>query len=214
MISILLADDHEVMRHGIRNLLESRPEYTICGEARDGEEAVQMANERKPDVIVMDISMPKMDGLAAARSIRSSLPGAKILFFTMHDTDSLVRDVLHAGASGYILKSDAPKHLVSAIEAISQEQLYFSGSVSRSFASAAVAEPGSEAAPADDQLTPREREIVAMLASGKRSKEVAGKLFISVHTVESHRRTIFRKLEINSLAELILYAVRNRLIEP
>jgi len=216
MITVLLADDHDVMRQGIRSLLESHPKFKVCDEAKNGQEAIDKAIRHRPDVAVLDISMPKMSGLEAARQIRRQLPGTQILIFSVHDMDSLVRDVLDAGAHGYILKTDASTHLIAAVEAISQHNLYFSAGVSKFVIDSLVnsAESEEEDLNFETRLTPRETEVVRLLAQGKSNKEVATNLFISVRTVETHRRTIFYKLEINSIAELVRYAIRHRLIKP
>lgn len=215
MISVLLADDHDLMRQGVRSLLEAHANFQVCDEASNGREAVDKAIEHQPDVAVLDISMPKMSGLEAAREIHSHLPETQILIFTVHDTDELVRDVLNAGAHGYILKTDAAAHLVAAVEAVARNNLYFSAGVSK-FVMESLANSGDkpEFDPLPDSLTTREKDIVRLLALGKSNKEVATDLFISVRTVETHRRTIFRKLEINSVAELVMYAIRHRLARP
>ena len=215
MISVLLADDHDVIRKGVRALLESHANFKVCDEAKNGEEAVDKAARLHPNVAVLDISMPKMNGLEAARQIRLQSPDTQVLIFTVHDTDTIVRDVLNAGAHGYILKTDASTHLIAAVEAIANQNLYFSSGISQfvinSLASAAEWE--EEEPISDSPLTARETEIVQLLAQGKSNKEVATNLFISVRTVETHRRTIFQKLKINAFADLVRYAIRHRLIK-
>jgi len=215
MISILLADDHDLMRQGIRTLLEMQHNFEICAEARDGVEAVEKAIENRPDVVVLDVSMPKMNGLDAARQIRAQLPDTRILIFTVHDTNEMVREMLVAGAHGYILKSDASTHLAAAIEAVSQSDLYFSSGISNVVMDSMMNSgdwKGDEMS--DPPLTAREIDIVKLLAQGKSNKEIATALFISVRTVETHRRTIHRKLGFNSLAELVRYAIRHHLVRP
>jgi DNA-binding NarL/FixJ family response regulator len=215
MISILLADDHDLMRQGVRALLESHANFEICGEAKNGQEAVDKAIVLRPNVAVLDISMPEMSGLDAARQIRSQVPETQILIFTVHDTDSLVRDVLDAGAQVYILKTDAADHLIAAVEAIARHDLYFSAGISKFVIDSLIKSPENESGPPPElPLTVRETEIVRLLAHGASNKEVAGSLFISVRTVETHRRTILRKLEITSVAELVRYAIRCRLVKP
>ena len=216
MISVLLADDHDVIRQGIRALLESHDGFQICDEAKNGEEAVDKAVKHHPNVAVLDISMPKMGGLEATRKIRQQSPETQVLIFSVHDTDSIVRDVLDAGAHGYILKTDAANHLIAAVEAIAKQNLYFSAGVSKFVLDSLVSstewrkyEPEYES-----PLTTRETEIVRLLAQGKSNKEVANGLYISVRTVETHRRTIFQKLKINAVAELVRYAIRHGLIRP
>jgi DNA-binding NarL/FixJ family response regulator len=195
MVRILLADDHDVVRRGLRDQLNSHESWEVCGEAADGREAVKLALKLKPDVVVLDLSMPELNGLEATRQIRRELPHTEVLIFTMHETEQLIREVLSAGARGYVLKSDAGRHLTSAVEALSHHKPFFTaGSVFRT-------------------LTDREREIVQMLAEGKSNKEIATKLSISVKTVETHRATVMRKLDINSIVELVHYAIRNQLVE-
>jgi len=218
MIRILIADDHDLMRMGLRSLIEAQPDLDVCGEAVNGEDALEKVMSLRPDIIVLDVSMPGIDGREVARRIRAEAPETQILFFTVHDSGALVQSILEVGASGYILKSDAPAYLVEAIRAISQKNLYFSSGISKFVLARHEAQSdGSQLTNGDireDNLTPREREITGLLALGKSNKEVAKNLFISVRTVETHRRTIFRKLEINSLAELVLYAIRTKLIKP
>jgi len=215
MIKVLLADDHDLMRQGIRALLETHPNISICAEATNGAEAVEKAVEYKPDVVVLDVTMPKMSGLDAARMIRDKVPGTQIVMFTVHDTTEMVREILEAGAHGYILKSDASTQLAAAIEAVAKKDLYFSAGVSgvvmdsitRSF-------DNNPRTFVDVPLTPRETDVVKMLANGKSNKEIARSLFISVRTVETHRRTIHRKLKITSLADLVRFAIRHDLVRP
>jgi DNA-binding NarL/FixJ family response regulator len=216
MISTLIADDHDLMRQGIRSLLESHPNIEVCAEAKDGFEAVERAVENRPDVVVLDVSMPRMNGLEAAREIRKRLPETQILIFTVHDTDEMVREILDAGAHGYILKSDASSQLAAAVEAVSQRNLYFSSGVSNIVIDSLTTpyEWKDEENHSEIPLTPREIDIVSLLAQGKSNKEIATELFISVRTVETHRRTIHRKLELNSLAELVRYAIRHGLVRP
>lgn len=204
------------MRQGIRSLLESNPNFEICGEARDGSEAVDKAIELRPDVVVLDVSMPGIDGLEAARQIRRHLPNTKVLIFTVDDTAQMVRDMFDAGAHGYVLKSDASTHLVAAIEAVAQNDLYFSSGISSIVIDSLVnsRDATAETEPRDPCLTARETEIAALLAKGMSNKEIATALFISVRTVETHRRSIHRKLGFQSLAELVRYAVRHRLVLP
>lgn len=214
MIRVLLADDHDLMRQGIRALLDARPNIEICGEAVDGEMAIQKAEELLPDVVVLDVTMPKMNGLEAARQIRKKLPNVRVVMFTVHDTGEMVREILDAGAHAYILKSDASSQLAAAIEAAAQKDLYFSSGVSEIVMDSLMNsyEPKQDEDHSDIPLTDREIDIVRHLANGKSNKEIATDLFISVRTVETHRRTIHKKLGINSLAELVRYAVRHHLI--
>ncbi len=211
---IFIADDHEVVRKGLMSLLEAQPDWEVCGEAADGREAVEKASESKPDVVILDIGMPSLNGLEATRQILKMNPTAKILILTLHDSDSVVREVLNAGARGFLLKSDAARDLVAAVEALRRDKTYFTSKV------AAMVLEGylkGGAAPSPTQigrnrLTPREREIVQLLAEGKSTKEVAVALGLSVKTAETHRSNIMRKLQIHSVSDLVLYAVRNNIV--
>ena len=211
---ILLADDHDIVRRGLRDQLTTREGWEVCGEATNGREAVAMALKLKPDVVVLDLSMPELNGLEATRQIRRELPRTEVLIFTMHETEQLIREVLAAGARGYVLKSDAGRQLTSAVEALSHHKPFFTAKVSEALLDAFLK---SNVAPDEGSvfrtLTDREREIVQMLAEGKSNKESASQLSISVKTVETHRATVMRKLEINSIVELVHYAIRNQLVE-
>src|SRR5258705_2828071 len=201
MLRILLADDHAVVRRGLREQLSQHAGWEVCGEASNGREAVKMALELTPDVVVLDLSMPELNGLEATRQIRRELPQTEVLIFTMHDTEHLICEVLAAGARGYVLKSDAGRHLTSAVEALSHHKPFFTAKVSEALLDAFLK---SNAKPDEGSvfrtLTNREREIVQMLAEGESNKEIANKLSISVKTVETHRAAVMRKLEINSIA--------------
>ena len=214
MVRILLADDHDIVRRGLREQLSQREGWEICGEAANGREAVRMASKLEPDVAVIDLSMPELNGLEATRQIRRDLPNTEVLIFTMHETEQLIREVLSAGARGYVLKSDAGLHLTSAVEALANGKPFFTSKVSEALLDAFLK---SSAKPDEGSvfrtLTEREREIVQMLAEGKSNKEIANKLSISVKTVETHRATVMRKLDINSIVELVHYAIRNQLVE-
>jgi DNA-binding NarL/FixJ family response regulator len=214
MVNILLADDHDVVRRGLRDMLNAREGWKVCGEASNGRDAVKMALRLKPEVVVMDLSMPELNGLEATRQIRHELPRTEVLIFTMHETEQLIREVLAAGARGYVLKSDAGRHLVTAVEALSHHKPFFTARVSEALLNAYL----KSAAKPDEgsvfrTLTAREREIVQMLAEGRSNKEIASNLSISVKTVETHRATVMRKLDINSIVELVHYAIRNQLVE-
>jgi DNA-binding NarL/FixJ family response regulator len=216
MIRILLADDHDLMRQGIRSMLESHPNLEVCAEAKDGIEASEKALEYRPDVVILDVTMPKMNGLEASRRITKQLPETQVLIFTIHDNEDMIRETLDAGAHGYVLKSEAPTHLAAAVEAVAQRDLYFSSGVSNFVIDSLVksGSGGMEDSIQEIPLTAREVEVLRLLARGNSNKEIATALFISVRTVETHRRTIHRKLKLNSVAELVRYAIRLRLIRP
>jgi DNA-binding NarL/FixJ family response regulator len=210
-VRILLADDHEIVRRGLRALLEERPGWQVCSEVSTGHEAVQAAIELRPDVIVLDLTLPDLSGLEATRQILSGYEEAEILIFTMHEGEQIIRDVLIAGARGYVLKSDAGRFLVNAVEALADHHPYFSGSVAATVLGGFVGNGRAETVTAR-ALTGREREIVQLLAEGKNNKEIASRLSLSVKTVESHRSAVMHKLGLKSFADLVRYAIRNGLI--
>lgn len=216
MLRILIADDHEVARRGIRALLESHPGWEVCGEARDGRETVEMATALKPDLILLDIGMPNLNGLEATRQILATSPEAVILILTMHDTDHVVREVLRAGARGFLLKSDAGRDLVAAVEALQRQRTFFTTRVSQMVLDGYLDREPRESGAVDDSgevLTTREREVIQLLAEGKTSKEVAVTLNLSVKTAETHRTNLMRKLDLHSVADLTRYAVRNGIVQ-
>jgi len=211
-LRLLIADDHAVVRAGLRTLLESRKGWQVCAEAADGRDAVEKATKLKPDVIILDIGMPLLNGVEAARRIHKALPQSEILILTMHESDELVQQVVEAGARGYILKDEADRILHAAIDALRQHKPYFSTRVAE-VADAVDANDDSDSARANrSRLTPREREILQLLAEGKSNKEVATLLNISVNTAEAHRANIMMKLNFQSLADLVMYAVRNKIV--
>ncbi len=214
-LKILVADDHDIIRRGLKDLLTTKPGWEVCAEAKTGKEAVALAEQLKPQIVVMDISMPDLNGLEAARRIHKALPKTGILILTMHFSDQLVREVVEAGARGYILKSDADRDLVSAVDSISNRRTFFTSRASEMLLGDYSRLPsGAEPKlPSRNRLTAREREIVQLLAEGKSSKEVAVALGISVKTAETHRANIMRKLEIHSVSELVRYAIKNQIIE-
>lgn len=215
MIRILLADDHEIMRRGLRGLLETHEGWQVCGEAANGRQAVELAVELKPEVVVLDLSMPELNGFEAAKQIRSALPETEMLIFTMHESEELIREALSSGVRAVVVKSDVEGHLIAAVESLLRHDVYFSPRVSETLRDAMMRAPEDEtSAPAPDKLTERELEVTRLLAEGRSNKEVATTLSISVRTVETHRATIMRKLEINSIVELVHYAIRHKLINP
>ncbi len=219
MLRILIADDHEVARRGIRALLESHPGWEVCAEAKDGRETVELAATAKPDLILLDIGMPNLNGLEAARQILAASPEVAILILTMHDSDNVVREVLRAGARGFLLKSDAGRDLVAAVEALQLQRTFFTTRVSQmvldGFLDREKRDNSSERDEdiTGDVLTSREREVIQLLAEGKTSKEVAVTLNLSVKTAETHRTNLMRKLGLHSVADLTRYAVRNGIVQ-
>ena len=211
-LRILVADDHEVARKGVRALLEAHPGWEVCGEAADGREAVSSASRLKPDLVLLDIGMPGLNGLDATRQIIASAPQTRVLILTMHDSEQVVREVLAAGALGFLLKSDAGRDLVAAVEALQHRRTFFTTKVAQ-----LVLEGYLRPVTDDDRLyravlTPREREVIQLLAEGKTTKEVATTLNLSVKTAETHRTNLMRKLDLHSVVELTLYAVRNGIV--
>jgi DNA-binding NarL/FixJ family response regulator len=219
MLRILIADDHEVARRGIRALLETREGWQVCGEAKDGREAVEFAASMKPQVILLDIGMPNLNGLEATRQILSTSPEVAILILTMHDSDNVIREVLRAGARGFLLKSDAGRDLLTAVEALQLQRTFFTPRVSQMVLEGFLtrdkdeSEPVTTAETSGDVLTAREREVIQLLAEGKTSKEVATVLNLSVKTAETHRTNLMRKLDLHSVADLTRYAVRNGIVQ-
>jgi DNA-binding NarL/FixJ family response regulator len=218
MLRILIADDHEVARRGIRALLENHAGWEVCAEARDGREAVELAISTRPDVVLLDIGMPNLNGLEAARQISAASADAAILILTMHDSDNMVRDVLRAGARGFLLKSDAGRDLVAAVEALQLRRTFFTRRVSQMVLDGFLdRERRDDAEPIEDLsgevLTAREREVIQLLAEGRTSKEVAVTLNLSVKTAETHRTNLMRKLGLHSVADLTRYAVRNGIVQ-
>jgi DNA-binding NarL/FixJ family response regulator len=196
-------------------LLEAHPGWNICAEAHTGREAVAVAEKLRPDIAIMDISMPGLNGIEAARKIKKVSPNTEMLILSVHQSDQLVREIIEAGAKGYIVKSDSDRNLVAAVEALAVHKPFFTscatelmlGSIRSNVVISDIAKT------VRDRLTPREREIVQLLSEGKSSKEVAVELGISVKTSETHRANIMRKLEIHSVSQLVRYAVRNQIVE-
>jgi DNA-binding NarL/FixJ family response regulator len=215
-LRILVADDHDLMRRGLKVLLESRPGWTICAEAHTGREAVARAEELRPDIVILDITMPELNGVEAARRILKAAPNTEVLVLSVHYSDQLIRDILDAGVRGYIVKSDSDRDLVIAVEALSNHKPFFTPRATELILSNFNNRGSLGQVPEiiGERLTSREREIVQLLSEGKTSKEVASVLGISVKTAETHRANIMRKLEIHSVSELVRYAVRNQIIGP
>ena len=212
-LRILIVDDHAVVRRGIRALLESEQGFTVAGEATNGREAVEMARQLQPEVIVMDLTLPELNGLDAARQILKDAPRIEILVLTMHHSEELARDVLQAGARGYVLKSDADQSLIAAVKSLRDHKPFLSPNVTEFVLDDYLRRnDGSDGALAD--VTTREREIIQLLAEGNSNKEAAATLGISVKTIEAHRANIMRKLRLRSVTELVRYAIRNNIVQP
>lgn len=215
MLRILLADDHSIVRRGLKELLEEHFGWSVCAEAATGREAVEMAVEYRPHVAVLDLSMPELNGLEATRRIRQAVPETEVLVFTMHESEELVREVLAAGARGYLLKSDAADQLVPAVESLAKHKPFFTGRISEVVLEGFLKTASAQAAvSATQRLTSREREIVQLLAEGHSNKQIAKLLDLSIKTVETHRAAVMRKLELNSLPDLVRFAIRNQIIQP
>jgi len=213
MTRILIADDHELIRRGLRQMIERHPDWEVCDEVATGVQALERAPELKPDVMIIDVSMPEMDAVQLTRQIRQRLPNTEVLVFTMHEGEELMCALIAAGARGYVLKSDPTRDMIAAIEALSKHLPYFTGKVSIELRESFVKSiKGDQSRFPSASLSQREREIVQLLAEGKSNKQVAAILGISVKTVETHRATIMHKLEANSIVELVHYAVRNNII--
>ena len=214
-ISILIADDHAVVRRGLRALLETQSNWKVVGEASNGREAVEKAAELNPQVVILDVGMPKLNGLDAATLIFKANPKTRILMLTMHAAEALIQRTLQAGASGYVLKSDAERDLITAVEAILRNKMFFTEAASSVVLEHMRAGHKKKAlAPDGDRLSVREREVVQLLAEGKSNKEIGASLNISKRTVDHHRARIMGKLHVQSVGELVLYAVRNKIVEP
>ena len=212
-IRILLADDHTVMRRGLRFLLESQPEFTVVAEASDGRQAVQQAEATHPDVAVLDIAMPNLSGIEAAQRINAQMPNIAIIVLSMHSDEGYVLRALKAGARGYLLKDAAEGDLIEAIKAVSQGKTFFSTEISKMLVEDYIREIRTRGVEDSyELLTSREREILQLLVEGNSNKDIAAHLNVSPHTVETHRRNLQDKLNLHSFAELILYAVRKRII--
>jgi DNA-binding NarL/FixJ family response regulator len=211
-IRILLADDHKIVREGLRTLIEKQPGLEVVGEANSGRMALKLALELKPDVVIMDITMPDLNGIEATRQIHSEIPGVKVIALSMHSDKRLVAGILMAGASGYLLKEDCDSgELARAIRAVAINQTYLSPKIGEVVIKDYVRHLSMTASSPFSILTPREREVLQLLAEGKNAKEIASSLHVSVKTVETHRNKIMEKLDIRSIAELTKYAIRERL---
>jgi len=214
-LNILLADDHELILSGLKAILEGEPGWKVVGLARDGREAVKMALTLRPHVAVLDISMPELNGIEATRQIRRGSPDTEVLILTMHNSEVIVREALEAGAKGFILKTDTNRLLKTAIESLGAHKPFFTSNASDVLLQGYL-DPSAKPKEIENQnrLSPREREVVQLLAEGRSSKEVAAKLSVSVKTVEAHRSNVMRKLNLHSVAQIVRYAIRNEMITP
>lgn len=214
-LRILIADDHDVMRHGIRELLGTRDGWEICAEARNGREAFTKTVELEPDIVILDVNMPEMNGIEAARKIRKRFTNTEVLIISFDYSEHLIREIVGAGARGFVVKGDSERDLIAAVESLSNHKSFFTpraadvtlGRAQADGRGGVVRELGR------NRLTPREREIVQLLAEGRSSKEVAESLSISVKTADTHRANIMRKLDLHSVTELVRYAVRNQIVK-
>jgi DNA-binding NarL/FixJ family response regulator len=209
-LSIMVVDDHEMVRRGVRALIEDVPDWTVCAEAADGPMALAAARECRPDLVVLDISMPKVSGMDVILQLKKLLPSVEILVLTMHESERIIGPSLRAGARGYLLKRESGDKLLEAISALSRHESYFSSAVSDTLLQSYL---HLDMAPEREQLTPRERQIVKLVAEGASNKGIAHILKVSIKTVESHRASAMRKVGANSSAGLTLYAARNELVQ-
>jgi DNA-binding NarL/FixJ family response regulator len=214
MLRLLIADDHEMVRQGLRAVLSAKPGWEICGEAATGREAVEKARQLRPHLAILDITMPELNGLEAARQIRQTLPTTEVLVLTMHESEELVRELLAAGVRGYLLKSDAGRLLVEAVESVRQGKPFFTGKIAELVLAGYLdPEKRRQGRGGARLLTSREREIVQLIAEAKSTKEIADALGISVKTAETHRTNLMRKLKVRTVSQVVRYAIRNRIIE-
>ncbi|HKV25450.1 MAG TPA: response regulator transcription factor [Candidatus Acidoferrum sp.] len=214
-LRLLIADDHELVRHGIKSILAAHRGWTIAGEARDGEEAVRMAEEIQPDVAILDVTMPKLDGLEAARIIAKKSPRTQILILTMHESVQMLRQALDAGAKGYVLKSELAADLVKSVRKAAEGKHSLTTKVSELVLQGFISGEGGRKSHEEPkaQPTPREVEIIRLMAEGKASKEIGTLLNIATRTVEAHRAQLMKKLDLHSTAEVVRYAIRQKIAE-
>jgi DNA-binding NarL/FixJ family response regulator len=210
-VTIIVADDHVAIRKGLRALLEEHPGWKVVGEAQNGREAIEKAARLGPDLVLMDLSMPELNGIEATPLILKAVPHARVVILTMHNTEELIEKTLEAGARGYVLKSDAERDLIIALEAVLDGRTFFTPATAPN-AHVSPKRRSTAQLPQMQSLSPRERQIVQLLAEGKSNKEVAVRLGISVRTAEN-RATIMRKLQLRSLSDLVRHAIRNKIIE-
>ena len=212
-LQIVVVDDHPVVRRGVRALLESQAGWEVSAEATTGREAVEVAKRLQPDIVVMDLSLPELNGLDATRQILKESPRTEVLVLTMHHSEELARNVLHAGARGYILKSDADESLIAAVDSLRQHKPFLTSRVTEFVLDDYLRRADDDDSKPRTAVTAREREIIQLLAEGKSNKEAAASLGISVKTIEAHRANLMRKLRLRSLSDLVRYAIRNRIVQ-
>jgi DNA-binding NarL/FixJ family response regulator len=213
-LRILVVDDHAVVRRGVRTLLESRSAWEVVAEATTGREALDAVKRHRPEIVVMDISLPDLNGLEATRQIVQESPQTEVLVLTMHHSEELAREVLKAGARGYVLKSDADESLITAVDALRQHKPFLTSGVTEFMLDGFLRDMSVPDLSTRDSVTPREREIIQLLTEGLSNKEAAARLGISVKTIEAHRANIMRKLRLRSVTDLVRYAIRNKIAQP
>jgi DNA-binding NarL/FixJ family response regulator len=211
MFRILIADDHDIVRRGVRDILVAQPGWEVCGEAADGREAVEIGLREKPDIAILDVSLPLLNGIGVTRQLRQALPKIEVLLFTMHDDEETVSGGLAAGARGYLRKTDSDQHLVAAVSALGAHRPYFSSAISELVLNAALHE---RSRPRLESFTGRELEVAQLIAEGHSNKGIARRLNISVKTVESHRASAMRKAGVRTAAEFVRFSIKNKLIQP
>jgi DNA-binding NarL/FixJ family response regulator len=213
-LRIVVVDDHAVVRRGVRALLESRTDWEVVAEATTGREALDAVKRHRPEIVVMDISLPELNGLEATRQIVQESPQTEVLVLTMHHSEELAREVLKAGARGYVLKSDADESLITAVDALRQHKPFLTSGVTEFMLDGFLRDMSVPDLSTKDSVTPREREIIQLLTEGLSNKEAAVRLGISVKTIEAHRANIMRKLRLRSVTDLVRYAIRNKIAQP